>query len=83
MEHSDALYVIALAFLKLWTNLWCAKGDGPDWTSFSGEIVINDNVKLGGFKASGLSVKVCVFPPFYIFQLTLGQGLHRLNDVSA
>jgi len=35
-------------------------GDGPTWTAFSGEITINDSVKVPGFKASGLSVKDCI-----------------------
>lgn len=32
-------------------------GDGPTWVSFSGEINIDESVKVGGFKASGLNVK--------------------------
>lgn len=35
-------------------------GDGPNWISFSGEIIIDDNVDLGGFRAGGLSVKDCI-----------------------
>ncbi|KZP08690.1 hypothetical protein FIBSPDRAFT_964594 [Athelia psychrophila] len=35
-------------------------GDGPDWISFVGEISVNDNITLGGFKASGLTVKDCI-----------------------
>ncbi|KAF5382443.1 hypothetical protein D9615_002714 [Tricholomella constricta] len=35
-------------------------GDGPTWTSFTGEIKISDSVKVSGFKASGLSVKDCI-----------------------
>ncbi|KIM71344.1 hypothetical protein PILCRDRAFT_56189, partial [Piloderma croceum F 1598] len=30
-------------------------GDGPDWISFNGEIVIKDGVNIGAFRASGLS----------------------------
>ena len=37
-----------------------AQGDGPDWKSFSGEIVIKDSINIGAFRASGLSVKVRV-----------------------
>ncbi|THH20590.1 hypothetical protein EW146_g783 [Bondarzewia mesenterica] len=32
--------------------------DGPDWISFTGEIRIKPDVKIGGFKAGGLWVKV-------------------------
>ncbi|KAI0365704.1 hypothetical protein BV20DRAFT_1038757 [Pilatotrama ljubarskyi] len=32
-------------------------GDGPDWLAFAGEITIDEQVKVGGFKASGLTVK--------------------------
>ncbi|KAI0269976.1 hypothetical protein BC834DRAFT_864329 [Gloeopeniophorella convolvens] len=35
-------------------------GDGPDWLSFSGEVAVNDDVAIGGFKAAGLWVKDCV-----------------------
>ena len=41
------------------------QGDGPDWLCFNGEIRIDGDVKIGGFKASGLSVRVsdacCLF----------------------
>ena len=33
------------------------QGDGPDWISFQGDIIIDDAVQIGGFKAGGLSVK--------------------------
>ncbi|TDL22185.1 hypothetical protein BD410DRAFT_788900 [Rickenella mellea] len=32
-------------------------GDGPDWMAWSGEIVVDRSVRVGGFKASGLTVK--------------------------
>jgi len=32
-------------------------GDGPDWMSFYGEIHINTQVKIGGFRAGGLTLK--------------------------
>ncbi|KAH9891554.1 hypothetical protein C8Q73DRAFT_746655 [Cubamyces lactineus] len=32
-------------------------GDGPDWLAFVGEIHIDPQVKIGGFKAGGLTVK--------------------------
>jgi len=32
-------------------------GDGPHWTVFSGEIYISSDVKVGGFKACGFSIK--------------------------
>jgi len=35
-------------------------GDGPDWISFSGEIRVSSEIKVGGFKAGGLHVKDCV-----------------------
>ncbi|EPQ51092.1 hypothetical protein GLOTRDRAFT_118131 [Gloeophyllum trabeum ATCC 11539] len=35
-------------------------GDGPDWISFSGQITINPDIKVGGFKAGGLHVKDCI-----------------------
>ncbi|KAJ7601205.1 hypothetical protein C8J56DRAFT_912438 [Mycena floridula] len=34
-------------------------GDGASWVSFSGEINLSD-VKVGGFKAGGLTVKDCI-----------------------
>ncbi|OJA17766.1 hypothetical protein AZE42_04869 [Rhizopogon vesiculosus] len=41
--------------------------DGPHWTSFSGEIYISPDVKVGGFKACGFSIKdfvvLSVTPP--------------------
>lgn len=35
------------------------KGIGTDWAAFSGDIFISDEVTIGGFRASGLSVRVC------------------------
>jgi len=35
-------------------------GSGPNWISFSGEIVIKDDIDIGGFRAGGLSVKDCI-----------------------
>ncbi|KAF9464105.1 hypothetical protein BDZ94DRAFT_1162704 [Collybia nuda] len=35
-------------------------GDGPTWISFSGEIIINDTVKVPGFRAAGLTIKDCI-----------------------
>lgn len=35
------------------------KGIGADWTAFSGDIFISDEITIGGFRASGLSVRVC------------------------
>ncbi|RPD62307.1 hypothetical protein L227DRAFT_544763 [Lentinus tigrinus ALCF2SS1-6] len=32
-------------------------GDGPDWLCFNGQIRLDPQVKIGGFKAGGLSVK--------------------------
>jgi hypothetical protein len=32
-------------------------GDGPNFIAFSGEIVVDSNIKIGGFKAAGLTVK--------------------------
>jgi len=32
-------------------------GDGPDWICFSGELRVNGQIKIGGFKAGGLSLK--------------------------
>ncbi|KAI0354874.1 hypothetical protein OH77DRAFT_367419 [Trametes cingulata] len=32
-------------------------GDGPDWLAFAGEIRVDEQVKVGGFKAGGLTVK--------------------------
>ncbi|KAI0027740.1 hypothetical protein K488DRAFT_60566 [Vararia minispora EC-137] len=39
--------------------------DGPRWLAFSGEIRINPDIKVGGFKASGLWVRDCI-----VFSLT-------------
>lgn len=35
------------------------KGAGSGWVSFSGHIFISDDVTIGGFRASGFSVRVC------------------------
>ncbi|KAL5487965.1 hypothetical protein ACEPAI_6073 [Sanghuangporus weigelae] len=32
-------------------------GGGQDWAAWSGEIIVDRNVKVGGFRASGLNVK--------------------------
>ncbi|KAH9841351.1 uncharacterized protein C8Q71DRAFT_325791 [Rhodofomes roseus] len=32
-------------------------GDGADWICFAGELRVNSQIKLGGFKAGGLSLK--------------------------
>jgi len=32
-------------------------GDGADWMAWSGEIIVDPQVRIGGFKASGLTVK--------------------------
>ncbi|KAI0670876.1 hypothetical protein C8Q78DRAFT_1069600 [Trametes maxima] len=32
-------------------------GDGPDWLAFSGEVRVDGQIKVGGFKAGGLVVK--------------------------
>jgi hypothetical protein len=34
------------------------QGDGTDWLSFTGEINVDSEVTIGGFKAAGLWVKV-------------------------
>lgn len=39
-------------------------GDAPAWISYSGEIVIDDSVKIAGFKAGGLSVRDCILLSF-------------------
>jgi len=40
------------------------QGDGDGWMAYSGEIIVNpfttDEVKVGGFKAAGLSVRDCI-----------------------
>ncbi|KAG0703754.1 hypothetical protein DFH29DRAFT_998194 [Suillus ampliporus] len=35
-------------------------GDGPHWVAFSGEIYTSPDIKVGGFKAGGFSIKDCV-----------------------
>ncbi|TFK40766.1 hypothetical protein BDQ12DRAFT_679993 [Crucibulum laeve] len=35
-------------------------GDGPTWISFSGEIAVNDNLNVPGFRAAGLTVRDCI-----------------------
>ncbi|KAG1742306.1 uncharacterized protein EDB91DRAFT_1279244 [Suillus paluster] len=35
-------------------------GDGPLWVAFSGEIYISPDIKIGGFKAGGFSIKDCI-----------------------
>jgi hypothetical protein len=44
------------------------QGDGTDWLSFTGEIKVDSEVTIGGFKAAGLWVKVR--PPFFFFLLS-------------
>ncbi|KAF8895631.1 hypothetical protein BD779DRAFT_1619326 [Infundibulicybe gibba] len=39
--------------------------DGANWISFSGEIKVNRNIRVAGFKAAGLTVKDCI-----IFSMT-------------
>ena len=43
-----------------------SQADGPDWISFAGEIAIKPDVKIGGFKAGGLWVKVPSFLPSFL-----------------
>ncbi|KII86689.1 hypothetical protein PLICRDRAFT_114185 [Plicaturopsis crispa FD-325 SS-3] len=45
---------------KIGEGVFRHAGDGPDWIAFSGEVVVNDSVKVGGFKAGGLTVKDCL-----------------------
>ncbi|KZT64274.1 hypothetical protein DAEQUDRAFT_43057 [Daedalea quercina L-15889] len=40
-------------------------GDGPDWICFSGELRVNSQIKIGGFKAGGLSLK-----DYLVFSMT-------------
>ncbi|KAH9959786.1 hypothetical protein BC827DRAFT_1134211 [Russula dissimulans] len=46
----------------------CRTGDGPGWLSFSGEMNVDSEVKIGGFRAAGLWVKDCIVftitPPY-------------------
>ena len=42
-------------------NMHIEQGDGPDVLCFNGEIKIESDVKIGGFKAGGLSVRVSAF----------------------
>ncbi|KAI0000294.1 hypothetical protein BJV77DRAFT_939272 [Russula vinacea] len=38
----------------------CRSGDGTEWLSFTGEINVDSEVKIGGFRAAGLWVKDCI-----------------------
>lgn len=38
-------------------SVWSQQGDGPDWVCFSGELRVKSHIKIGGFKAGGLSLK--------------------------
>lgn len=56
------------------------KGVGAGWTAFSGDIFISDEVTIGGFRASGFSVRVwsstlCVIA-VYFNQTTGLSGAH-------
>lgn len=51
-------YVSAVCNVCLVTDMIPDQGDGPHWTAFSGEIYISSDVKVGGFKACGFSIKV-------------------------
>jgi len=46
----------------------CRTGDGPGWLSFAGEINVDPEVTIGGFRAAGLWVKDCIVfaitPPY-------------------
>lgn len=42
------------------------KGIGTDWAAFSGDIFIGDEITVGGFRASGFSVRVW---PFTMYQM--------------
>ena len=39
-------------------DLFSSKGDGPTWTSFTGEITVSPSIKVMGFKVGGVTVKV-------------------------
>lgn len=43
------------------------QGDGTDWLSFAGEISVDSEVTIGGFKAAGLWVKVRRHTPLLFF----------------
>lgn len=49
--------------------------------SFVGEIAVNPNTRIGGFKAGGLFIKVSVtvaIVPVRILSVVLNPGLHRV-----
>ena len=46
------------------TNGTGGLGGGQDWMGWYGEIRVDPNVKIGGFKASGLTVKVGILSLF-------------------
>ncbi|PPQ75815.1 hypothetical protein CVT24_002677 [Panaeolus cyanescens] len=35
-------------------------GDGPTWIAFKGEMIVDEEIKVAGFRAAGLSVKDCI-----------------------
>lgn len=55
------------------------QGDGPTWIAFTGEIIISDQVKVTGFKAGGLTVKVRPTHSLFGFFDTTPYS-HRMQD---
>jgi hypothetical protein len=55
------------------------QGDGTGWLSFTGEINVDSEVTIGGFKAAALWVKVRnqIPSPLFFLKSTLHTGLHR------
>jgi len=58
---SDMQYVVAaICIVLLAVDMIPHQGDGLHWTGFSGEVYISPDIKVGSFKACGLSIKVTV-----------------------
>ncbi|PCH40301.1 hypothetical protein WOLCODRAFT_67744 [Wolfiporia cocos MD-104 SS10] len=43
--------------LEIGNGTFRLTGDGPDWIAFAGEVYVKSQIKVGGFKAGGLTIK--------------------------
>jgi len=53
------MWCVIMLQLQQQLDDYATKGDGHTWMSFSGQLVIEKELKVTGFRAAGLSVEVC------------------------
>jgi hypothetical protein len=61
--HLNFWSALILFLPSVGLQIFCLQADGPDWIAFSGELHMNENIKVGGFNAGGFTVKVVPPPP--------------------